>query len=149
MEDIRYSLSEESDAEKIAALELECFSMPWSEKSIRDLILSQNGIYICAKAGDALAGYVGMYICADEGMITNIAVFPDYRRQHIGRSLIEELKRTARLRALSKLCLEVRESNSAAIRLYEKCGFEKVGLRKGYYSFPKENAVLFDLVLND
>ena len=147
MNNIQYVPASVCDVKKIHSLECECFPSPWSEKSILDLINSENGICIAAKCGDTLVGYAGMYICADEGMITNIAVFTEFRGHKVGTGLVQALINEGSKLGLSKLCLEVRQSNLSAITLYEKCNFCKVGTRRGYYSSPKEDALLYDFVI--
>ena len=85
------------------------------------------------------AGAVG-----GEGGINNIAVDPGFRRSGVGTALLSGLIRAGTEEGLSRLCLEVRASNTAAVSLYEKNGFHRVGARRGYYTAPKEDAVLFD-----
>ena len=87
-----------------------------------------------------------MYVL-DEGYVSNVAVDPDCRRMGIADALICEIVSRAKALELSFVTLEVRESNAPARRLYEKHGFENVGLRKNYYDFPKENAILMTLLL--
>jgi ribosomal-protein-alanine N-acetyltransferase len=96
----------------------------------------------CDGNGDTpvVAGYVGMYLAGGEGEITNVAVAADFRRRGIGRALISELVARAGKRGVSRIVLEVRVSNHPAIALYEQMGFCRVGTRKGFYDFPKEDA---------
>ncbi len=91
---------------------------------------------------DNLIGYAGMWMSVDGGEITNVAVHPDYRRKGIASSLVGNLIRICEINKLLYLNLEVRESNCKAISLYNKLGFEKVGIRKNYYKNPTENAIL-------
>ena len=132
------------DAHEIAELEKLCFSSPWSETELLASACLSYAVYFTARLDNGIAGYAGMYIAADQGVINNIAVFPQYRRRGIASALIEALAAEGRSRGLSKLCLEVRASNAAALSLYEKNGFYRVGLRRGYYTAPKEDAVLLD-----
>jgi ribosomal-protein-alanine N-acetyltransferase len=83
-----------------------------------------------------------MYTVLDEGNITNIAVEKSYRRKNGGRMLVQAIVNEANARKLSFLTLEVRLSNLPAIKLYESCGFARVGLRKNYYEHPREDALL-------
>lgn len=132
------------DAGEIAELEKLCFSSPWSERELLNSAALPYAVYFTAFAGGRIAGYAGMYAVSDEGVINNIAVFPDLRRLGAASALIGALCAEGRKRGLSKLCLEVRASNDAALALYEKNGFYRVGIRRGYYTAPKEDAVLLD-----
>ena len=85
-----------------------------------------------------------MYVAADAAEINNIAVFPEYRRRGAATALINGLVDACNERGVKKLSLDVRESNTAALCLYEKNGFFRVGKRRGYYTAPKEDAVLLD-----
>lgn len=131
----------------IHAIEVECFSEPWPEQSIVSQLTGQNQIFLVALDGDAVIGYVGMMYVLDEGYISNVAVTASYRRQKIADKLIDTLVRKANELQLSFVTLEVRETNEPAKALYAKNGFEVVGLRKNYYTKPKENAVLMTVYL--
>ena len=132
------------DSHEIAELEQLCFSSPWSEQALLDSSALPYAVYFTAYCDGAIAGYCGMYAVADEGVINNIAVFPRFRRRGVASALIGRLAEEGKSRGMSKLCLEVRASNTAALALYEKNGFYRVGQRRGYYTAPKEDAVLLD-----
>ena len=91
---------------------------------------------------EEIAGYVGAYLAADELSITNVAVFSSYRRCGAANQLMKALDAFAQEKNLYGITLEVRVSNNAAIALYEKNGYEKSGIRKGFYSKPKEDALI-------
>ena len=91
---------------------------------------------------EQVVGYVGAYLAVDELSITNVAVFSSYRRCGVADGLMKALNLFATERNLYGITLEVRVSNSAAIALYEKNGYEKSGIRKGFYSKPKEDALI-------
>ena len=78
----------------------------------------------------------------DEGQITNIAVSPEHRRRGFGEAVTRALLDYAAERGIVSVSLEVRESNAAAIALYEKLGFERRGVRKGFYRAPTEAAIV-------
>lgn len=128
----------------IAALEQLCFSMPWTEDQLRTQ-LRPNHVFLAAVEEGRVAGYVGLMYVMDEGYISNVAVAPDMRRRGMARALLEELIAQSRALELVFLTLEVRESNTPAITLYESCGFQRVGLRKNYYKSPTEHAILMTL----
>ena len=130
--------------EDAARLERLCFSAPWSADQIAETLSNPCAVYFAALCGEKLVGYAGMYSVGGEGGINNIAVDPGFRRSGVGTALLSGLIRAGTEAGLSRLCLEVRASNTAAVSLYEKNDFHRVGVRRGYYTAPKEDAVLFD-----
>lgn len=137
----------ESDIPQIALIEKACFSRPWTEDSIRDSFNNKSNCFYIAEADGKAVGYIGLSVVLDEGYILNVATLPDYRRQGIAASLISHIINVYK-DELRFLTLEVRPSNTAAIRLYEGFGFEKAGERKNYYRNPTENALLLTLFIN-
>lgn len=133
---------------QIAALERECFSHPWSEDMLREELWNERAVIVAAVADDGtVAGYAGLQTVLDEGYIGNVAVSPAYRRQGVGSELIAAFVRFGAAK-LAFLTLEVRASNTPAVRLYEKHGFRQAGRRKNYYDDPKEDAILMTLEFN-
>lgn len=127
----------------VEEIEKQCFSLPWSRQALISQLPDDMHMFVVAENEQGTAiGYVGMMYVLDEGYISNVAVSPDYRRLGIADALITKLVSKAEDKALSFVTLEVRESNLAAIKLYEKNGFSEVGMRKNYYEKPKENAIL-------
>lgn len=127
------------DAVELALLDNICFSVPWSEKSFFDEAENPLAEYFIAKENGKIIGYGGIWNVEDEGQITNIAVLPEYRKKGIASALLERLIECADGKSI---VLEVRESNRAAIYLYEKYGFKNVGVRKNFYHSPIENAII-------
>ena len=145
-----YRIADVSDRhiDQIAALETDCFSCPWTSAQLRSQIKDEHHEFIAAvDENDSVLGYVGMTYILDEGYISNVAVAPAMRRRGVADALILALTEIARERGLSFVTLEVRQSNEAAIRLYEKHGFTEVGRRKNYYERPKEDALLMTYYL--
>lgn len=128
--------------EKIEALEKLCFSVPWTRQQLISQLPDNMHVFLAAVSGEEVLGYVGMMFVLDEGYISNVAVSPSLRRQGIADALIDELLSRAKMLELSFVTLEVRDSNQSARALYEKHGFTEVGLRKNYYNFPTEDAIL-------
>ena len=127
---------------QIAELEKLCFSDPWSEKSIETELTCRLSLWLVALEGEQVVGYVGSQTVIDESDMMNVAVHPDFRRRGIAQALVSALEDALRQRGSRALTLEVRDSNVAAITLYEKMGFRQVGLRKNYYHKPKEDALI-------
>lgn len=125
---------------QVAALEKECFSDPWSEKSVASELENDLALWLVALDGGNVAGYVGSQSVLGEADMMNLAVSAPYRRQGIGERLVLELVEALKEAQVHSLTLEVRESNAAAQALYEKLGFEQVGRRPKYYQNPKEDA---------
>ena len=119
------------------------FPVPWPANAFRhELTQNKNAHYIVAKEGDHIVGYAGLWLSLDEAHITTFAVLPDHRRRKIGeRMLVALFDRAGRLGA-EWLTLEVRASNLAAQRLYEKYGFRPAGIRRRYYSDNNEDAII-------
>ena len=131
-----------SHLEQIARLERECFSSPWSEELLAQELYNDNASYVVAQGEDgSVLGYAGLQVVLDEGDIDNVAVRPDCRRQGIASALLGAFERFAQAH-LAFLTLEVRASNTPAIALYEAHGFVREGVRKHYYTNPREDAVI-------
>ena len=124
----------------IAALEKICFSDPWSENSIAYELTSRLSYWLVALEDGELLGYIGSQSVLGESDMMNVAVHPDHRRKGIAEALVTALSHDLKEKGNVCLTLEVRDSNTPAIALYEKLGFMQVGLRKNYYRNPKEDA---------
>ena len=134
----------EGEAGAAAALEAQCFSAPWSREMIEAAVVQSGAVCLSAAVDGIFAGHVTMFCVLDEGQICNLAVAPVFRRMGVGSALLDALKTEAARRGLSVLMLEVRASNTAAQTLYEKNGFERVGVRRGFYAAPREDAFLYN-----
>ena len=140
-----------TEAHLAGAAELErlCFGEPWSENALKLLLDDGIAVGFACLDGDTVTAYGGMMIAADEGQVTNVAVHPAYRRQGLGRSIVEAFASEAKRRGLVQISLEVRASNTAAIRLYEEMGFATAGVRRHFYRNPAEDALVMLLDCND
>jgi len=132
----------ESDLAQICFIERETFSEPWSEEDFRNSFTKQNNGYLVAEAQEKIIGYCGFWGIAGEGYIYNVAVRKEFRRQQVGFLMLKELIKKASDKGVTALTLEVRCSNEAALQLYDRLGFESLGVRKEFYSKPKEDAVI-------
>ncbi len=140
--DIIIRLAEEKDISVIAEIEMECFTTPESEDSVRDVI--ENPVYeafVAEVDGEVVGHTITMTSCGDTDIVS-VAVRPSCRRFGIGRKLMENIFCNAKKNGVSDIFLEVRMSNIPAISLYEMTGFEKIGVRKNFYDLPREDAVL-------
>jgi ribosomal-protein-alanine N-acetyltransferase len=130
----------------VAEMEKLCFSEPWSEKSL-GILTGDGAVGFVALEDGQVTAYVGMMLVLDEGQITNVATHPDYRRKGYAEAVLDRLIAYSQAAGVSEIFLEVRRSNNAAIKLYEKMGFETVGMRKGFYRAPTEDAILMKKTL--
>lgn len=130
--------------DQIERLERICFSRPWNRRMLAEELENQCAAFLVAEDADsgAVLGYAGLLVVADEGYITNVAVFPEYRRSGIAAKILEVYLNFAEANQLAFVTLEVRPTNTAAIALYQRYGFEEVGRRKNYYDLPKEDALI-------
>ena len=129
--------------EELERLERICFSRPWSRRMLAEELVNDCAAFLVAEDSDgAVLGYAGLLVMMDEGYITNVAVFPEYRRLGVAGKIIEVYMNFARANQLAFLTLEVRPSNEAALALYRRFGFEEVGRRKNYSDLPKEDALI-------
>ena len=135
------------DAKEIFAIEIECFSVPWSLDSIETELLNEDKkLYYVVEDANGVVGYAGAWLVYDEGQITNIAIRPSARRQGFGAKLTSALIEECFKRGMHEIFLEVRISNLSALSLYRKLGFTVKGMRKNYYSEPKEDAYIMSLI---
>lgn len=133
----------ESHVDGILKISNLSFHMPWSRESIENEIISNIAHYVIAEDENGkVIGYGGVWIVFDEGDVTNIAVHPDYRGQHIGSMILKEMINVCASNGVTTMTLEVRESNMAAQKLYTNFGFNAEAVRKKYYEDNDEDAIL-------
>ena len=133
---------EELDLPQAAAIEKEAITPPWSEQAFRESLGLEHTILLAAIQDGQVAGYCVCYQSFEEGEITNVAVKKELRGQGIAGKLLEKLCSYGKERGLERYILEVRAGNEPAIHLYERSGFTRVGIRKGFYEQPVEDAVI-------
>jgi ribosomal-protein-alanine N-acetyltransferase len=133
-----------ADAADVAEIEKLCFTPPWSLREIlREIEENESARYVVCADERRVISYAGLWAVLNEGHITNVAVHPDFRGRGFGSAVLEALmERTRRGEGLTDFTLEVRASNAAALRLYEKAGFREEGRRRGYYAEPSEDAII-------
>lgn len=129
----------------LAALERECFADPWSENGLAEELDNPCARFMVAQRHDEVWGYLGAHVVADEMSITNIAVKTEFRRRNVARALLHDAQMFASENGLSRITLEVRVSNEAAVSLYESMGFVKDGIRPRFYEHPTEDAAIYSL----
>ena len=128
------------DLPEVARIETTAFSTPWSEQTFRSL-LHRPGVELWVAEWDRqLAAYAILWRVLDEGELANIAVRKNLRGRGIGAGLLSRILEVAENAGVRSLYLEVRESNEIAREMYARRGFQEIGVRKGYYEGPREDA---------
>ena len=147
MDSLIISPFERDDIKDLVEIEGEAFSIPFKERDFLDIYDSEISNVLVAKALGKVVGYVSFTVIIDECQIINFATKNEFKRQGVGKRVMEALLAHGKKQGVKKYFLEVRESNYSAIALYEKYGFVPVGISKGHFSAPRENAVLMNLEL--
>jgi ribosomal-protein-alanine N-acetyltransferase len=137
-------LSSSDEIDSIMAVEAASFFNPWT-RAMYEAELRNEGVaffFLARDKTDRVVGFCSFWRILDELHINNLAVIPDARRSGIGSALLARVLDEARDMGASRALLEVRRSNEAARRLYERFGFTTAGVRHGYYSDPVEDAIV-------
>jgi ribosomal-protein-alanine N-acetyltransferase len=141
----------EEDLPPVRAIEDLSFSNPWSDNTFLGEIQNTSisfPLVVVQKPGERVIGYIVYWHVREDVQVNNIAVHPDFRGQGIGEALMRHIIDRVRKNGATFLTLEVRPSNTAAVTLYKKLGFEILGTRKNYYTNPDEDAHLMGFVLD-
>ena len=129
----------EQDTTAVAKIEEINFAQPWSANAFCESLANKDTLFLVAQEEKEILGYIGMYISLDEG------VSPKNKRKHVATKLIENIIELAQKKQVSRIILEVRKTNTPAIKAYEKQGFKIVGVRKNFYEKPIEDAYIMDV----
>ena len=130
------------DIERVYEIEVQSFRSPWSKLSLLGELHNHVAHYYVAEEESRVIGYGGMWLLFDEAHITNIAIAPESRGNHLGRYLLYGMMEAAHERGAERMTLEVRETNRVAQSLYYSFDFTKQGYRKRYYEDTGEGAYL-------
>ena len=142
--EIKIQRMQKSDVDNVINIEERAYGEHhWSKESFLNELSNDLARYYAAFDLDGnLVGYAGCWQILEEVHITNIAVSPDFRRKKIGERLLRKIIDDCYVNKAKYITLEVRVSNNAAIKLYEKYGFKSLGTRKGYYQNNNEDALI-------
>lgn len=137
-------------AAELAGMHATLFAEPWNTEAFEKLLSHPGSIAFLARVGAPArtAGFILAQMAADEAEILTVGILKEHQRHGVGQKLVEALCRAARKSEVRKLFLEVATGNTAAVGLYTKAGFAKVGERKGYYARqgqPPEDALVMAL----
>ncbi|AGA68690.1 (SSU ribosomal protein S18P)-alanine acetyltransferase [Desulfitobacterium dichloroeliminans LMG P-21439] len=142
---------QEKDLPRIMEIEQACFPVPWAPQSfVGELRDNEYARYFCLEYEEKVIGYMGLWFILEEGHITNVAIAPEYRGKRRGEFLMRSVIDFMVREGMERMTLEVRATNASAQRLYERLGFATAGVRKGYYSDNREDALIMWLdIAND
>ena len=105
-------------------------------------------IFVLRTPEHRVAAFCAFWLVADQAHINNLAVLPELRGRGLGTQLLEAVVVEAAHLGAAVLTLEVRASNTAALKLYQRAGFKRVGERKNYYTKPVEDALVLSFMLH-
>lgn len=135
---------EKRDLPQVEAIEISLFSDAWSEQGFEDTLNLPYAISLVAidETVDAILGYIIMYVSFEEGEISNVAVAKSAQNRGIGSALMQAILEKGLEESVTRFILEVRVSNTPAIALYNKFEFTEIGIRRGFYEKPREDALI-------
>lgn len=134
---------EEKDLDRVCELEEKSFSMPWKREDFKKLIEDSGSIYLVIEEDGIVYGTAGYTDQVGDGYINNVVVAGEKRGMGYAHKLMEAVLEHGKDRGIYDYTLEVRVSNTPAIKLYEGLGFENVGVRKRFYEKPVEDAYVY------
>ena len=135
------------DIHEVAKIEKISFSTPWSETSFYAEVHNIHSIARVAELENIIVGYICIRQVNDECHLLDLAVHPDHRGKGIATTLFNNIMEELKAGICRSFFLEVRTSNEAARKMYEKFGFNTVGIRKKYYINPTDDAVIMMMEL--
>lgn len=140
-----------SDMDEVLEIENLSFTTPWSKDLFLKEIHSEFSKIFVAQSNHLgkhkVLGYISLWFVGEEMHILNLACHPEYRRSGIAKGLLEHSLSLSFQGGVRNAFLDVRKSNHEALSLYKKYGFKQIGIRKGYYSDTKEDAVVMSLAI--
>ena len=138
----------EDDLAEVVKIENRCHLTPWTKKNFIDSYGAKNLFKVLKSENDIIGYYIALFIL-DECELLNVTVKPELQKKGYGAQILKDLFSECRKENIVNIFLEVRKSNSSAIRLYEKNGFSEIGVRNNYYQNKdgKEDAILMGLAI--
>jgi len=140
---MRLRQADPADLPALTRLEQETLENPWTTEQLAEELARPDSRCLVAEEGGAVTGYALARLAAGVLELLRIGVSPAHRRRGVGGALLTAVVEAARHGGAEEIWLEVRAGNRAAIALYERGGFSRVGLRPRYYDHPPEDALLF------
>lgn len=140
----------EWDLDEVVAIEEAVYPFPWTRKNFSDSLSAGYDAWVLRNGRRELVGYFLAMFAVDEAHLLNVAVAAFKQHQGIGRTMLDKLAVRARERGMESILLEVRPTNTRALRVYETYGYKKIGVRKGYYPAGpagREDAIVMRFML--
>lgn len=139
----------ERDLDEVAALEVIVYAFPWTRANFADALSAGNSAWLLRDEAGALLSYAVVMPVLDEAHLLNLSVARERQGQGWGFRLLDWMAGVARDRGAASMLLEVRPSNTAALALYRRYGFETIGVRRGYYpaAHGREDAIVMRVAL--
>ncbi|MYN07851.1 ribosomal protein S18-alanine N-acetyltransferase [Pseudoduganella aquatica] len=147
---LNYEPMRDSDIDEVVALEESVYPYPWTRGNFADSLASGYQAWVLRGQDMRLMGYFLVMQMVDEAHLLNVAVAQEWQGQGLGRFLLNQSVACSRGLGMESMLLEVRPSNTRALELYERYGFEQIGRRKGYYpagSQQREDAIVMRYTL--
>lgn len=145
----RYVPMTEADLSAVVAIESDIYPFPWTRGNFLDSVRAGYSVWVLRDTNAALAAYSVMTLMIDEAHLLNLSVARGSQRVGLGWRTLEWMAEVARGYGARTMLLEVRPSNASAVRMYERYGFEKIGVRRGYYPAAggREDAIVLRVAL--
>lgn len=133
---------EKKDITQVAALEAASFTMPWPAQAFAEQLQKEHTLYMVAEKEGRVVGVCGYIECCGDADICNVSVEKTYQNQGVATKMLTMLMEEGYTLGVEAYTLEVRAGNAAAIRVYEKLGFQTEGVRPNFYENPREDALI-------
>jgi ribosomal-protein-alanine N-acetyltransferase len=145
----RYTPMTEADLREIVAIEADIYPFPWTRGNFLDSVRAGYSVWVLRDENAALIAYSVMTLMIDEAHLLNLSVARDCQREGVGWPTLEWMAEVARGYGARTMLLEVRPSNASAVRMYERYGFQRIGVRRGYYPAQsgREDAIVMRVPL--
>lgn len=145
----RYVPMTEADLPDVVAIEREIYPFPWTRGNFLDSLRAGYSVWVLRDTGGALSAYSVLTLALDEAHLLNLSVARRHQRSGTGWRTLEWMAEVARGYAVRTMLLEVRPSNASAVRMYQRYGFERIGVRRGYYPTQggREDALVMRIAL--
>ncbi|MDO8314968.1 MAG: ribosomal protein S18-alanine N-acetyltransferase [Rugosibacter sp.] len=132
-QDLRITAMTLADLDTVVAAEATLHASPWTRGQFADSLAAGHDVLLAYDSSNALVGYGVVMMAVGEADLLNISVLPAFQRQGVGAAFLQHLMARARMRQVTRMLLEVRATNRAALALYTRQGFTEIGRRHGYY----------------
>jgi ribosomal-protein-alanine N-acetyltransferase len=145
----RYTPMLEADLREVVAIEADIYPFPWTRGNFLDSVRAGYSVWVLRDQKDGLIAYSVMTLMIDEAHLLNLSVARHCQREGVGWRTLEWMAEVARGYGARTMLLEVRPSNASAVRMYERYGFDKIGVRRGYYPAQtgREDAIVMRVAL--